>query len=125
MEAGLLPTEAAALLELGAVLELLDPQHEPVLLLGDFNARTASLAPSVEGQISRMSTDTVLNARGRALLSLLTQHELQLLSGTTQLSRCATSISGSSPEAATSVVDYIIASRAAAPWVTSVMVGDA
>ena len=49
MEAGLLPTEAAALLELGAVLELLDPQHEPVLLLGDFNARTASLAPSVEG----------------------------------------------------------------------------
>ena len=72
-----------------------------------------------------MSTDTVFNARGHALLSLLTQHELQLLSGTTQLSRCATSISGSSPEAATSVVDYIIASRAAAPWVTSVMVGDA
>ena len=49
VKAGLLPTEAAALLELGAVLELLDPQHEPVLLLGDFNARTASLAPSVEG----------------------------------------------------------------------------
>ena len=71
MEAGLLPTEAAALLELGAVLGLLDPQNEPVLLLGDFNARTASLAPSVEGQISRMSTDTVLNARGHALLSLL------------------------------------------------------
>ena len=60
MEAGLLPTEAAALLELGAVLELLDPQHEPVLLMGDFNACTASLAPSVEGQISRMSTNTVL-----------------------------------------------------------------
>ena len=49
MEAGLLPTEAAALLELGAVLELLDPQHEPVLLLGDFNARTASLAPFCRG----------------------------------------------------------------------------
>ena len=38
VEAGLLPTEAAALLELGALLELLDPQHEPVLLMGDFNA---------------------------------------------------------------------------------------
>ena len=49
VEAGLLPTEAAALLELGAVLELLDPQHEPVLLLGDFNARTAALAPTVDG----------------------------------------------------------------------------
>ena len=49
VEAGLLPTEAAALLELGAVLELLDPQNEPVLLLGNFNARTASLAPLVEG----------------------------------------------------------------------------
>ena len=125
MEAGLLPIEAAALLELGAVLELFDPQHKPVLLMGDFNARTASLAPSIKGQISRMSTDTVFNAHGCALLSLLTQYELQLLSGTAQLSCCATCIGGSSPEAAMSVIDYIIASRAATPWVTGVMVGDA
>ena len=76
MEAGLLPTEAVALLELGAMLELLNPQPEPILLMGDFNACTASLAPSVKGQISCMSTDTVFNARSCAFLSLLTQHEL-------------------------------------------------
>ena len=55
VEAGLLPTDAAALLELGAVLELgamlelLDPQYEPVLLVGDFNALTAALTPTVVG----------------------------------------------------------------------------
>ena len=49
VEDGLLPTEAAALLEQGAVLELLDPQHEPVLLMGDFNACTAALTPTVDG----------------------------------------------------------------------------
>ena len=49
VEAGLLPTEAASLLELGSVLELLDPQHEPVLLMGDLNARTAAFTPPVEG----------------------------------------------------------------------------
>ena len=48
VEAGLLPTEAAALTELGAVLELLDPQHDPVLIMGDLNARTAAVAPTVE-----------------------------------------------------------------------------
>ena len=72
-----------------------------------------------------MSTDSVLNARGHALLSLLMQHKLQLLSGTTQLSHCATSIGRYYPESATSVVDYAIASRAATPWVTDVTVGDA
>ena len=72
-----------------------------------------------------MSTDPVLNARGHAFLSLLMQHKLQLLSGTTQLSHCATSIGRSRPESATSVVDYAIASHAATPWVLDVTVGDA
>ena len=72
-----------------------------------------------------MSTDSVLNAHGHALLSLLTQHKLQLLSGTTQLSHHATSIGRSCPESATSVVDYAIASHTAAPWVLDVTVGDA
>ena len=44
----LLVLAAASLLELGAVLELLDPQREPVLLMGDFNACTAALALSVD-----------------------------------------------------------------------------
>ena len=72
VEAGLLPTEAATLTELGAVLELLDPWYELVFIMGDPNACTTALAPTVEGQLPRMSTDKVLNIRGHALLSLLT-----------------------------------------------------
>ena len=83
VEAGLVPTEAASLMELGAVLDLIDPQREPVLIMGDLNARTAAFVPTVEGQVPRVSADTVLNTRGRALLSLLTQQELLLLSGMT------------------------------------------
>ena len=38
VETGLVPTEAASLTELGAVLDLLNPKHEPVLIIGDPNA---------------------------------------------------------------------------------------
>ena len=48
VKAGLLPTEAAYLLEVGAVLELLDPQREPILFMSDFNACTAALALRVD-----------------------------------------------------------------------------
>ena len=65
----------------------------------------------------------MLNTRGRALLSLLVQQQLLMLSGTMQLSHSATSLSGASPDSAQSVVDYAIASRPAAPWVTDVTVG--
>ena len=67
----------------------------------------------------------MLNTRGRALLSLLAQQQLLMLSGTTQLSHSATSLSGAGPDFAQSVVDYAIASRPAVPWVTDVTVGDA
>ena len=70
-EAGLLPMKAASLTELGAVLELLDPQREPVLLMGDFNTHTAAATPSVESQLPCSSTDSVLNTHGCTLLSLL------------------------------------------------------
>ena len=93
--------------------------------MGDLNARTAALAPTVEGQLPRMSTDKVLNTRGHALLSLLTQQKLLLLSGTMQLSHQATSLGGAGPGPPQSVVDYAIASCTAAPWVTRVIVGDA
>ena len=63
-EAGLLPTEATSLMELGALLKLLDPQGEPVLIMGDFNACTTALTPSVEDQLPRLSTDPVLNSCG-------------------------------------------------------------
>ena len=72
-----------------------------------------------------MSTDSVLNARDFALISLLTQHELQLLSDKTQLFQHATSIGRSGPESGRPVVDYAIASHAAAPWVPGVIMGNA
>ena len=95
-----------------------------MFLLGDFNARTATLAPRVTGQQPRVSTDTLVTSRGRALLELLTQQELLLLSGTTQESSAATSLGSLPEDKARSVVDYVVASRAAAPWVTRVAVGD-
>ena len=42
-----------------------------------------------------------------------------------QMSHQATSLGGAGPDPPQSVVDYAIASRAAAPWVTGVTVGDA
>ena len=81
-EAGLLPTKATYLMKLSTVLELLDHQRELVHIFCDFNACTAALAPSVDCQLPRKSTDTILNTHGHALLSLLWQQELPLLSGT-------------------------------------------
>ena len=66
----------------------------------------------------------MLNACGHALLSLLAQQQLLMLSGTMQLSHSATSLSGASPDSAQSV-DYAIACHPAAPWVMDVTVGDA
>ena len=100
VEAGLLPTEAASLTELGAMLELVDPQREPVLLMGDLNACTATLAPLVEGWLPPASIDTVLNAQGYALLSLLAQQQLLMLSSIIQLFHSTTSLSGASPDSA-------------------------
>ena len=70
-EAGLPPSEESALTELAAVLEMLSPLEEPVVVMGDLNARTASLHPNVEGQLHRQSSDSTVNARGCALLALL------------------------------------------------------
>ena len=83
IEAGLVPTEAASFTGLGAVLDLLDPKWEPVLIMGNMNAHTAVFAPTVEGQLPHMSVDTVLNTRSHALLSLVIQQELLLLSSMT------------------------------------------
>ena len=47
VKAGLLPIKAVSLLELCAVLEILDLQQEPVLLMGGFKACITALAPTV------------------------------------------------------------------------------
>ena len=50
VEAGLLPTKAASPIELGTIIELVSPKQQPVLIMGDLNACTAALGPTVEGQ---------------------------------------------------------------------------
>ena len=92
--------------------------------MGDLNTHAAALAPTVEGQLPCMSTDKVLNTCDRALLSLLTQQKL-LISGMMQMSHQATSLGEAGPDPPQSVVDYAIASRAAAPWIMGVTVGNA
>ena len=82
---GLLPTKAAYLMDLGTVLELLYPKHMPLLIMGYLNACNAALAPTMEGQVSCVSADTVLNKCNRDLLSLPMQQALLVLSGTIQL----------------------------------------
>ena len=44
-EAGLLPTEVMSLMELGTIFELLDPQQEPVLIMGDMPTQLCSPSP--------------------------------------------------------------------------------
>ena len=70
-EAGLPPSEESTLTELAAVLEILSPLEQPMVVMGDLNARTASLHPNVEGQLPRQSSDTTVNAQGCTLLTLL------------------------------------------------------
>ena len=50
--------------------------------MGDLNAHTAAFAPTLVGQVPHISVDTVLNICGHALLYLLIQQELLLLSST-------------------------------------------
>ena len=70
-EAGLPPSEESTLTELAVVMELLSPVEEPVVVMGDLNAHTASLHPTVEGQLPRQSSDSIVNTRGCTLLALL------------------------------------------------------
>ena len=57
------------------------PQDRPMLLCGDFNARTANLAP--EGHAPRSSADHVICARGRWLVEQCGLLDLRLLNGST------------------------------------------
>ena len=70
-EARLPPSAESTLAELASVLEMLSPLKEPMVVMGDLNARTAALHPNVEGQLPIQSTDTTVNAWGCALLALL------------------------------------------------------
>ena len=97
---------------------------DPVLLLGDLNARIASLLPSTPQQPPRTSPDRLVSTRGRALLDLLSTHQLIVLNGTTQQSSRATSFSHQNPLSATSVVDLALVSLPALHLKTSLEIDD-
>ena len=55
-------------MELGAVLDLVDPVCELLVIMGDLNACTAVLAPTREGQVPHVGIDTMLYACGHSFL---------------------------------------------------------
>lgn len=80
--AGGLETRAAdTLVELDALLGLLPCGEEPVILMGDLNARTGNLIPSTPDHPPCVSADTSVLARGRALLELAGRHGLFVVNG--------------------------------------------
>lgn len=90
---GLLSTEGDSLVDLDALLSMVPCATEPVIVLGDLNARTGSHSPSLPHHPPRDSADPVTNTRGRALLALACKHGLILLNGTTPALAAATSFS--------------------------------
>ena len=115
VEAGLLPTKAVSPMELCTMIELLGPECKLVLIMGDLNTCTTVFVLSIEDQVSHVSMDPVLNMHGHALLSLMMQQGLLMLSGMIQLSHQATSLAGSTPECTQLAVDYAIAFHTSAP----------
>ncbi len=89
-EDGLLPRAADSLVELDALLDLLPCGEEPVILMGDLNARTGDRVPSTPDHPPRVSPDRTVDARGRALLELAGRHGLFVVNGTSEAAGHAT-----------------------------------
>lgn len=82
-EGGLLPRAADALVEVDALLGLLPCGEEPVILMGDLNARIGDRVPPTPDHPLRASPDATVDARGRALLELAGRHGLFVVNGVT------------------------------------------
>ena len=73
-EGGLLPRPADTLVEVDALLGLLPCGEEPIILMGDLNARIGDLVPPTLDHPPRVSPDATVDTRGRALLELAGRH---------------------------------------------------
>ena len=102
--------EQQALADLVATLAEIPTSSDPVVIVGDFNARLANRGPDLPEQPDRVSPDPVLSPRGRSLLPILATHSLLVLNGTTEDSRLVTSFQNTTAETATSVVDLALVS---------------
>ncbi len=100
LEGGLEPTAADSLVDLEALLGLLPCGEEPVILMGDLNARIGTRVPEVVDHPPRMSPDLLVEARGRALLELAGRHGLFVVNGVSEEAAHATRPSASSPDGA-------------------------
>ncbi|KAF5374622.1 hypothetical protein D9615_008976 [Tricholomella constricta] len=101
---------------------LIDLAHrttsKPVLVLGDFNARTASRQVGSPHSPVRQSLDEVTNARGMRLLSILHAHSLVILNGTAYEHPRPGAYTSFQP-IGSSVVDYALVSQALLPCLPS------
>ena len=86
-----LSQEEQALDPLCSVLADIPCAEEPVVLVGDLNAREASRCPDLPDHPPHCSVDHVVNSRGPAFLRLCEQTGLWLLHGTSEGCRGTTS----------------------------------
>ena len=86
-----LSQEEQALDPLRSVLADIPCAEEPVVLVGDLNARVASRCPDLPDHPPRCSVDQVVNSRGPAFLRLCEETGLWLLHGISEGCRGATS----------------------------------
>ncbi|KAF5386614.1 hypothetical protein D9615_001545 [Tricholomella constricta] len=95
-------------------LGLIDLAHrttsKPIVVLGDFNARTASRQVSLPDSPMRQSLDELTNARGLRMLSILRAHSLVILNGTDYESSRPGALTSFQPMGS-SVVDYALVSH--------------
>jgi len=56
--------------------------NKPVLIMGDLNARIASCQNRTPGSQTRVSSDSMINARGHRLINICSDNDLTIINGT-------------------------------------------
>ena len=108
-----LPQEELALDPLHSVLTDIPCTEEPVVVMGDLNARVAARCPDLPDHPPHTLVDIVVNSRGPAFLWLCEEMGMWLLHGTSENYCRAISFHSLSYTAAQSVVDHALASPVA------------
>ncbi|KAF8071545.1 ribonuclease H-like domain-containing protein, partial [Lyophyllum atratum] len=107
-------------LKLWETLALCSASAKPLIVLGDFNARTGSLAAS-NTHLPRTSFDNVVNRRGRELLSAALDLDLTVLNGTEREHSTPGRFTSFQPNGQ-AVIDYALVSTEALPRVESLQI---
>jgi len=78
---------------------------KPLVCVGDFNSRTGSRSP--HHQWMRFSPDSEVNTRGRWLLQMCNDHDMQILNGTEFDTHQPARYTSSQPQGS-SIIDYVL-----------------